>query len=441
MAGSMLLLKIAGSMAEEGATLDDIKGKLEECAQQLGTIGVCLNPCTLPGQSDAMFPLSSAEIAFGLGVHGEAGIAMIPVASSSDLVEQMVDHMTDPANPSSVDLKEGSKVVVLINNLGSTSKTEELVFLRDVVKSLQSKGLDVIRTYSDRFMTSVDMAGVQMSVLVASDEILSHLDAPTSALAWPKDIWSSVTAPGFDLAKRTVVVEVSQEVEANEEGPKLSEAQSKLLKQILTSVVDDLIDSEDRINELDRGCGDGDCGTTLAIAAKAIKSSMDKYAFEYPLSLCLALARTIEQTAGGCGGGLYALFMMGAATAFEGVEAVTPEVWSTALEVGISRIKDYGGADVGDRTLLDALCPALSTWRSSDCGDIPALARGIREAATAGAASTKGAVAKVGRASYVSGPQLLVNPDPGATGAAVWIQTATREVEKSYFEDAAAVVL
>jgi dihydroxyacetone kinase len=174
----------------------------------------------------------------------------------------------------------------------------------------------------------------------------------------------------------------------------------------LTSCCAALIDAERDLNALDAKSGDGDTGTTLATAARAILDGMDRLPLADQTLLLRAIGQTLSETMGGSSGVLLAVFFSAAAEASAencGLNA--------ALSAGLSRMQDVGGAKPGDRTMIDALAPALQSLEDG----VGAAARAARTGANATAAMTR---ANAGRASYVGASQLAGHTDPGAEAVA-----------------------
>jgi dihydroxyacetone kinase len=174
----------------------------------------------------------------------------------------------------------------------------------------------------------------------------------------------------------------------------------------LTKCCDVLIASERDLNALDAKSGDGDTGSTLAGAARALMGAMDRMPLADHTQLFRAIGQELSQTMGGSSGVLLAIFF---AAAGDAASSGLPMV--AALKEGLRRMQEIGGAEVGDRTMVDALKPALEAL---DRGIAPA-AKAARQGATHTASIVK---AKAGRASYISADQLRGHVDPGAEAVA-----------------------
>jgi len=426
--GTMFIFKIAGAMAEAGESLDSIVSTTKMVSANMGTMGLALGPCSLPGQGP-LFTVANDALEIGLGVHGEAGVGSVPLSSAKDAVRRLLDHMTNPSSATKIELQPGEHLAVILNNLGGTSKLEELVISRELVLQLESRGYKVVRMYTGHMMTSLEMAGILISLLKVTDhpDWLKYLDAPTEAPAWPPVLRSSA-GPDRSNPPRIAVKEETQEVAVK--GVKLGPVGEQVVRTALEKATSALINMEARLNELDSGSGDGDCGSTIAAGAKAIQASLPKLSLSHPLALMHELA-SLAENMGGSSGGIYSILLTSAGRAFqEQVGEVEPGAWVRALKFGLEAVMKYGGAAPGDRTMIDSLHPALEVLESNinDLKTSPrTTAEKAADAALKGAAATKTMQAKAGRASYVAADK-VVNEDPGAVAAATWFSIVCKSV-------------
>merc|ERR1711971_122382 len=170
--GTMFVFKIAGAMAEQGRTLEEILSTAKEVTSSMGTMGLALGPCSLPGQGP-LFTVAADAMELGLGVHGEAGVASMPLSNARDAVKAILVHMTNRSSATALSLaSSGERLAVIVNNLGGTSKLEELVVAREVVTQLEGMGHKV----------------------TGRPDWEALLDAPTLAPAWPA-VLRSVSGP------------------------------------------------------------------------------------------------------------------------------------------------------------------------------------------------------------------------------------------------------
>uniref|UniRef100_A0A8B9RLL3 Triokinase/FMN cyclase n=1 Tax=Astyanax mexicanus TaxID=7994 RepID=A0A8B9RLL3_ASTMX len=407
--GTVFIHKLAGALAEEGCALDVIVAQLTKAKKSVGTLGVSLSPCSVPGCLPS-FQLPPGDMELGLGIHGEPGIKRSKMASADEVVKTMIDHMTDPSSQSHLPLKSGDTVILCVNNLGALSSLEMAVVSRAAINCLSGRGVVVARVMSGSFMSSLEMAGVSLTLMRVDEEILRLFDAKTTAPAWPN--LSSVILSG-----RTMYVEPAERPAASETKPNQGPL-SLVIRPVLESVCKVLLQRQEELNALDRAAGDGDCGSTHALAANAIQDWMQTSTVPgNPCLLLTALARLVEEKMGGSSGALYSLFLTAAAPKLR--ESWSGADWAKALQAGTEAMKRYGGAEPGDRTMLDALCPAVEELMKllTAPGDHMAVLQAAVEKAELGAESTRDLTAKAGRASYIASER-LTKPDPGAVAVA-----------------------
>ncbi|KAJ9678255.1 hypothetical protein PVL29_022990 [Vitis rotundifolia] len=397
LAGTILVHKVAGAAAAAGLSLADVAAEARHASEMVGTMGVALTVCTLPGQvtSDRLGP---GKIELGLGIHGEPGAAVVDLQSVDVVVSHVLKQILSPET-NYVPITRGNRVVLLINGLGATPAMELMIAAGKAVPRLQLEhGLAVDRVYTGSFMTSLDMAGFSISVMKADQAILQRLDAATKAPHWPV---------GVDGC----ILEVAIEAAANS-----------------------VINLKDWLNEWDSKAGDGDCGSTMFRGATAILEDMKKfYPLNDPAETVNEIGSSIRRAMGGTSGIIYDIFCKAAYGQLKAnpKTVVTAKQWKDALEASIAAVSKYGGASAGYRTMLDALIPALTVLQERlDAEDDPVAAFVLSsEAALAGAESTKHMQAQAGRSSYVSGEILASVPDPGAMAAASWYRAAALAVK------------
>ncbi|RUS81363.1 hypothetical protein EGW08_010861 [Elysia chlorotica] len=424
LAGTIFIHKIAGAMAEMGKSFSDMVAYLNTVKSKMGTIGLCLSPCSVPGSAPT-FTLGNDEMELGLGIHGEAGIKRIKVQTAKEAVKTMMDHMTNKQSSTHIDIESGDRVALMINNLGGTSVLELNLVAKEAISYLESKGVSIDRAYCGSFLTSLEMAGVSISVLHVDDTVLEYLDLPTASPVWRPPYM----APGQKFRKTPGLVTVPTEdkIVFDETAAKLDSGTAGLVFKALQSACEKLLAMEEELNDLDKQSGDSDTGSTLGAGAKAIleklgPASAPTLPVDCPHTLALTLGQITETKMGGSSGALYSLFFTGAA---QELKTTTKESLSAALSSGLQAIMKYGGAKPGYRTMVDPLHAAVQSMtdaKNSSLSVIESLKKAA-EAATKAAAATKDMDAQAGRASYVN-KSLLDKPDPGALAVASWMTAA-----------------
>ncbi|KAH8487461.1 hypothetical protein H0E87_026140 [Populus deltoides] len=411
LAGTILVNKIAGAAAATGLSLDEVAAEAKRASEMVGTMGVALSVCTLPGQvtSDRLGP---GKMELGLGIHGEPGAAVADLQPVEVVVSHVLQQILSP-DRNYVPITPGNRVVLLVNGLGATPAMELMIVAGKAVPQLQLEhGLAVDRVYTGSFMTSLDMAGFSISIMKADEAILQRLDASTKAPHWPVGVDGNRPP-----AKIPVPLPLSHSGKSDESlsRPQQLSEQGHLLEVAIEAAVNAIIDLRDNLNEWDGRVGDGDCGSTMYRGATAILEDMKKH---YPLN---DAAETVGE--------------IGSSIRRENLDSnYSLESGAEALEASIAAVSKYGGASAGFRTLLDALIPASSVLQERlNAGDDPCIALILSsEAAVAGAESTRHMQAQAGRSAYISPDILATVPDPGAMAAASWYRAAALAIKNKY---------
>ncbi|MCA0872808.1 dihydroxyacetone kinase subunit DhaK [Seohaeicola saemankumensis] len=389
-AGTLFVHKIAGALADAGEDLKTVAEAARTVIGKVASIGMSLDTCTVPGSpKEDRIGVGKAEL--GLGIHGEPGVEQVDFSTAMHAMDTVVAKLGPH-------LGQGT-YVALVNNLGSTTPLEMSV----LTHALTETGIAAHLIGPAPMMTSLDMHGFSVSVMETSPRELAALQAPVDLAAWP-GTKSIVPVPIGPLPDGLTPIEPIP-------------SKNDKVRATLERVSDLLIAAEQSLNELDAKSGDGDTGSTLATAARALKGSLDRMPLADLTQLFPALGNELSQTMGGSSGVILAIFFNAAGDACANGAPVI-----AALREGLDRVSEVGGASVGDRTMIDALSPALS-----------ALPNGIVASATAarvGADSTASIHrARAGRAAYVPEDNLKGHNDPGAEAVALLFEGLASELK------------
>ena len=380
-AGTVFVHKVAGYFAQQGATLEEVTKQTEQCNSNVSSIGVAVTSCHIPGEeTEDRIPANKAEL--GLGIHGEPGIAVIDIDHSRDVVELMAGKLLAKTN--------GQKYALLLNNLGGTSPLEMSLLTKDVVES--SLGNDMAYLFGPKpFVTAIDMKGFSLSCVILNDEIETALLAPVAVESWPQGIKVNDATPiTAQKASNSVEFVASENV---------------IVADVVSKICTTVIDLKGELNRLDTLVGDGDTGSTFSSGALKVQQELNNN--NLPLNdtqkLLEVVGEHLAMSMGGSSGILLSIFFTAAGTHF-GQHKNLP----SALLNGLEQMKFFGGAKVGDRTMIDALEPALLALKNEN------LAAAV-VAAKAGTDSTAQMLeAKAGRSSYLNRDSLEGVKDPGA---------------------------
>eukprot|EP00041_Stephanoeca_diplocostata_P019279 m.413150 g.413150 ORF g.413150 m.413150 type:complete len:520 (-) comp21263_c0_seq5:497-2056(-) len=346
-AGTVFVHKVAGAAAEAGLSLEEVYCEATATAAAVGTLGVALSTCTLPGQpvSDR---LSGNKIEIGLGIHGEPGMKQSECLPADAMVDAMISAITKDQAPPYVPLTSSDSVCLLVNNLGGTPTMELYICARRAIESLEAEGVRVVRVFVGPFMTSLEMYGVSISILKVDSELrLARLDAPTSAPAW-----LSAQPRRTDVARVPLAVPTGSAVAATSNGaePAGLPLDPDMVRSILASATSAIVAAEPSLTAWDRIAGDGDCGITMTRGANAVNTALPDLVKATGSRLLLNnIAGLVSNSMGGTSGVLFEIGLRAAATA----SATEHATWGTTFRAFADAIKFYGGADRGYRTMLD----------------------------------------------------------------------------------------
>lgn len=179
-AGTLLVHKIAGACAEEGAALSEVKKCAENVIKNVRSMGMAISPCTVPAAGKHGFTLAEDEIEIGIGIHGEPGTSREKILSANEAAKKLLDTILSDIDYS------GREVVVLINGMGSTPLMELYIINNFVQDYLKEKGIIVYDTMVGNFMTAIEMAGFSLTLLRLDDDMKRFYDAKADTLAWQK---------------------------------------------------------------------------------------------------------------------------------------------------------------------------------------------------------------------------------------------------------------
>ena len=170
-AGEVLMWKVGGARAALGGDLDAVIASAQKAIDATRSIGIGLSPCTIPAVGKPNFSIAAGKMEVGIGHHGEPGIRVEDLRSARDMAKMMVDVVL-PDLP----FRKNDEVVVLVSGLGATPVMELYILYDEVEKLLQAHGLAVHRPYVGNYFTSLEMAGVTLTVMRVDAELKELVD-------------------------------------------------------------------------------------------------------------------------------------------------------------------------------------------------------------------------------------------------------------------------
>jgi dihydroxyacetone kinase len=352
-----------------------------------------MSSVTIPGRQASESRMGPSEVELGLGIHGEPGAQLVPLRPVSQLAATMVAHVERALETRGV---EEGPIAVLVNDLGGVPPIELSVATGALLNAMS---WPVALAFGPgRLMTSLDMKGISLTALPLDAEMETALLSEVAPRAWLSGRRPSAVPPlalpaGVRHAEHVPSADASR-------------------RAIVQRICEVLVEKQGELDALDAKVGDGDTGTTFATAARAVLADLDRLPFADPPALCAAISDRLSRVMGGSSGILLAIFV-----AAMGARVGDPPSWPAALRAGVERMMEYGGAKEGDRTMLDALVPAVAALEAG--GDLRAAAKAASEGAARTATMKK---ARAGRSSYVREDALTGVPDPGAIAVAAALE-------------------
>ncbi len=172
-AGMVFAFKIAGAMAEQGGSIDEVVRVTEKALANIRTMGVALSPCTVPVVGKPTFTIGEDEMEIGMGIHGEPGMKREKLQTADQIAQRMAETILADLQP-----QAGDKLAVMVNGLGATPLEELYILFRKVHELFSERGLEIYRPYIGEFATSMEMAGASFTFFRLDDELTALLDAP-----------------------------------------------------------------------------------------------------------------------------------------------------------------------------------------------------------------------------------------------------------------------
>ncbi|MBY0595849.1 dihydroxyacetone kinase subunit DhaK [Bacillus bingmayongensis] len=424
-AGVILVHKIAGAAAEEGMDLMQVKAVAEKAAANVRTIGLALTSCTVPASGSPTFKLGEDEMEYGVGIHGEPGRKREKIATADELALRMTNDLVKDLG-----LDEDAEIAVLVNGFGGTPLQELYLFNNAVTRELSKRNIRINRTFVGNYMTSIDMAGISLTVMKLDDELKTLLS-------------KECNTPAFKVGGPIESVEYVDIEEQGEDKPVFFETETAEEHAIIKNEVitlnnmiylvdkmsEVIIKNEVPFCELDTHAGDGDFGMSVAKGFKQLKREWRSILDQERLNIGTfldACSMVIMEHCGGASGPIWGGAFRAAGKAVEGKMELTVGEFAEMLEASLKGIQSIGersfgrGAEVGDKTLVDALVPCVNSWSESAATgtDFKTAFEKGAAAAVKGAEYTKEIVARMGRAGTV-GERSLGYPDAGACALGV----------------------
>lgn len=424
-AGDFTVFRCAAAAAEEGADLDTVERIALSANAATRTLGVAFDGCTLPGADRPLFSVTPGNMDLGLGIHGEPGVSSSSMPTAAELASQLVCGVLAEKPAGARD-----RIAVILNGLGRT-KYEELFVLWSTVSGLLAEsGHVVVQPEVGELVTSLDMAGCSLTVTWLDEELERLWTSPTDTPAYRK----GRVINGDNAVRRAAVVEAAPATEVQRAD---ADAESRLCGAAIASamgrIAARMVGAESELGRIDAVAGDGDHGRgmvkgTGAAAHAAALAAADGGGAAAVLS---AAGEAWAAQAGGTSGVLWGAALTAAAGRLGNWGMPDASAVAEALRTGHDALVQLGGAQPGDKTMLDALAPFVASVEAE-------LARGkdwrtawltSAEVADKAAAATAEMRPKTGRARPLA-DRSVGTPDAGAISLTMCIHAVCDILEE-----------
>ncbi|MBN9139751.1 MAG: dihydroxyacetone kinase family protein [Micrococcales bacterium] len=409
-AGDLAVFKIAGAAAEAGYELDEVARVAELANERTRSFGVAFTGCTLPGASEPLFTVPAGRMALGLGIHGEPGIGETDVPTADGLAGILVEQLLGEL-PDGVDSAAGRPVVPILNGLGSVKYEELFVVYAGIARRLAEAGVEVVAPEVGEFCTSFDMAGASLTLFWLDDELAELWSAPADAPAFrtgavaPRELVS--VGETVETSSGAVMAPASEE--SREAAPHVVQA-----IDAIAAVIDAHVEELGRIDAV---AGDGDHGIGMQRGSRAAAAAA-RAATEAGAGAGTVLLRAGDawaDRAGGTSGALWGVMLRALGSRIGDEHAPDPTAVAEGCRDALAGIRSHGKAEVGDKTMVDAIVPFVDTLteRVAAGEDLTRAWNAAAGVATTAAAATAELLPRMGRA-RPHAEKSLGTPDAGA---------------------------
>jgi dihydroxyacetone kinase len=414
-AGDLPVSKITGAAIEAGADIDEAERIAWKANDATRSVGLAFNGCTLPGSQEPLFEVQTGQMSVGLGIHGEPGVRDEPIASADRIAEILVNDVFGEEPERGQNGYRG-RAAVILNGLGTVKYEELSVVYGRVAELLADRGVVPVRPEVGEFVTSLDMAGLSLTVVFLDAELEKHWLAPVETPAYRRGAMADVQRPSRTRFWNPEEAEIPQ---ANQDSRQLASRIREVLDRFETVCTQ----QEAELGRIDSVAGDGDHGQGMVYgshgAADAARKAVDNGAGAR--TTLVRAGDAWAEAAGGTSGALWGAALTAAGGVFSDNEGADDARVLQALRAGVDAVERLGQARVGQKTIMDAAVPFRDELANSTDDAATTVTRAAATA-TQAAEATADLTAEKGRA-RVLGEKSRGTPDPGATSFAMLMQT------------------
>lgn len=384
-AGDVFVIKVAGAACDAGFDLEEVVRITEKARDHVSSIGIATLPCTLPGNEKPTFELADDEMEYGMGIHGEPGIERTKMAPAEVIVGRMYAELKKE-----MDLKAEEEIAVLVNGLGSTPLLELNIVYYDLYKLLCRDGVKVY-------------------------------DAPCFSPFYAKgSVDGAVTRAAEEEEELILEDEDTVEIEINrsKEGV-LESLNGEDTRNMLIYIADKVMKKKGYLTEIDSAIGDGDHGIGMYGGMKKVKKKLLTMTGEENVyKLFEEAGIQMLNSMGGASGVIFGSLYLAGAEGMEARSEINGDDLARMERKSLAAIQERGKAQAGDKTMVDALLPAVEALEKNAGKSLLEMLKAAEEAAWQGVEDTKKYTAKFGRAKSLL-ERAIGHQDAGATS--VWL--------------------
>jgi len=432
-AGEILMWKIGGAKAAMGASLDEVIAIAQRAIDNTRSIGIGLSACTIPAVGKANFQIERGTMEVGIGHHGEPGIDVRRTATAAEMAELTLDVIL-----ADLPIVRGDRVAVLLSGLGATPQMEQYILYGELARRLQERGIAVAFNVVGNLFTSLEMMGITLTLMKLDDELEACLKAPCQSVGitvlGERNVASYANPQrGVDSARAIAFVPTTHAIQAPRSciGPSIAlDSAGSLVRDLIATIVS----HREFLSEIDGLIGDGDHGINMAKGFSGCGERLDALGESQAAVLPTALeqlSQALMDDIGGSMGPLYGQFFLGFVDTFKPHDRLDAALFGEALASAVANVQAMGNAQVGDKSLIDTLVPALQAYQQSvqSGTSFSEALQAMSAAAEAGKESTKNLQARIGRSARL-GPRSIGVLDAGATSCWLILTTMAQSLRR-----------
>ena len=426
-AGTFTVYKIAGAAAEAGADLDEVERVMAAANAATYSFGVAFDGCTLPGAEEPLFGVQPGQMDFGLGIHGEPGISSVAWMPARELAATLVEKVL-------AERPDGSRrAAVVVNGLGATKYEELYALYGDVVPLLIGAGVEIVAPEVGELVTSLDMAGCSLSVTWLDAELEEYWTAPADTPAFKRG--HAAVSTRFTQRR---AVQVDEQATVTEEASEASIAAAAVARSAVLAISAVVEENKEHLGQIDAIAGDGDHGIGMSRGARAAAEAAAQTEGGVQTVL-VAAGAAFGDKAGGTSGILWGLLLDGVGKSLGNTDPASTERVVQAVRESATNLQTFSKAELGDKTMLDALFPFVDTLvEQAGLGETLAVAwAAAAEVCRQAAEATAVLVPKIGRARPLA-ERSVGTPDPGAISMGLIVTAIGKVLDEATSDPASA---